>query len=210
MLLKNLESPPINYLDYWPEHYYEIDDPAIRKTVLMQAIDQKLDPACDSFRLTLLEKRYKITDKKNRTIDTFMRAWTMIKAADATGVNFFQKRYQKRELEKLMVDLCLLDSPVTSEAEQSVLEAEWAAFARFYIITCTGSKAYCSTLFGIVPIRDTSVASKIADEIDLVTRRYPASLNLADSFIPLRKVFSEIYCKMIENGIDYWRSFENK
>ena len=51
-----------------------------------------------------------------------------------------------------------------------ILEEEWKNFAYTYLASCTGSRAYCSTLFGIVPIKDAAVAEKIAQDIDLVTK----------------------------------------
>ena len=67
-------------------------------------------------------------------------------------------------------------------------DREGRIFAKVLLASCTGSKTYCSTLFGIVPIKDASVARKIAEEIDFVTRTYPQKLELADEFAPFREV----------------------
>ena len=82
-------------------------------------------------------------------------------------------------------------------------------FAKVLLASCTGSKTYCSTLFGIVPIKDASVARKIAEEIDFVTRTYPQKLELADEFAPFREVMVNTYCNMIENGSSYWYEVVN-
>lgn len=63
--------------------------------------------------------------------------------------------------------------------------------------------------FGIVPIKDASVARKIAEEIDFVTRTYPQKLELADEFAPFREVMVNTYCNMIENGSSYWYEVVN-
>jgi hypothetical protein len=47
------------------------------------------------------------------------------------------------------------------------------------------------------------VAEKLAAEILLVTRDYPALFDLADEFAPFRKVMIETFCQMIENGETY-------
>ena len=46
-------------------------------------------------------------------------------------------------------------------------------------------------------------AEKLAAEILLVTRDYPALFDLADEFAPFRKVMIETFCQMIENGETY-------
>lgn len=63
--------------------------------------------------------------------------------------------------------------------------------------------------FGIVPIKDASVARKIAEEIDFVTRTYPEKPELADEFAPFREIMVNTYCNMIENGRSYWYEVVN-
>lgn len=208
MILK-ADTKEINYLENWPQHYYEIADSVKRKEVLLTAIEQKLDPKQDALRLKLYEKRYGLTKKKNANTDIFIHAWMMIKASNAAGVSRFQKKQKQKELRQLMKDLGILDFPEAPKEEQEIIKAEWACFTRLYINYCTNNKTYCSTLFGFIPIKEEIVAEKLADEIDLVTRRYPKVLDLADSFIPFRKVVSEVYLQMVENGQKYWTNPEN-
>jgi len=138
-----------------------------------------------------------------------MKAWMMIKASGAAGISFFNKRHLQKELKQYMKDLCLLEYAPENETEQAVLLTEWENFAKVLLASCTGSKTYCSTLFGIVPIKDASVARKIAEEIDFVTRTYPQKLELADEFAPFREVMVNTYCNMIENGSSYWYEVVN-
>ena len=76
-----------------------------------------------------------------------------------------------------------------------ILEEEWKNFAYTYLASCTGSRAYCSTLFGIVPIKDAAVAEKIAQDIDLVTKDYP-----------FRSIMVDAFCQYIPNGESVWKS----
>ena len=138
-----------------------------------------------------------------------MKAWMMIKASGAAGISIFNKRHLQKELKQYMKDLCLLEYAPENETEQTVLLTEWENFAKVLLASCTGSKTYCSTLFGIVPIKDASVARKIAEEIDFVTRTYPQKLELADEFAPFREVMVNTYCNMIENGSSYWYEVVN-
>ena len=142
MLLKKEKPAQIDYLENWPEHYYEIENAKERKEILAQAISRGLDLPNDNYRMKLLEKRYG-KDGKN---DAFMKAWMMIKASGAAGISFFNKRHLQKELKQYMKDLCLLEYAPENETEQAVLLTEWENFAKVLLASCTGSKTYCSTL----------------------------------------------------------------
>ena len=147
MLLKKEKPAQIDPLENWPEHYYEIENAKERKEILAQAISRGLDLPNDNYRMKLLEKRY----GKDGKSDAFMKAWMMIKASGAAGISFFNKRHLQKELKQYMKDLCLLEYAPENETEQAVLLTEWENFAKVLLTSCTGSKTYCSTLFGIVP-----------------------------------------------------------
>ena len=182
-----LNNENVDYLSEWPAHYYEIEDINERERILQLAIEQKLDPALDEKRLLILRKRFGDHPAEKRA-DHFLRAWMMIQAASAGGVSFFQKKRQKKEL-------C-----------GYILEEEWKNFAYTYLASCTGSRAYCSTLFGIVPIKDAAVAEKIAQDIDLVTKDYPAAFGLEEAVRPFRSIMVDAFCQYIPNGESVWKS----
>ena len=172
-----LNNENVDYLSEWPAHYYEIEDINERERILQLAIEQKLDPALDEKRLLILRKRFGDHPAEKRA-DLFLRAWMMIQAASAGGVSFFQKKRKKKELCGYLMQLGIrTDEKQNVEKDADVedvcgyiLEEEWKNFAYTYLASCTGSRAYCSTLFGIVPIKDAAVAEKIAQDIDLVTK----------------------------------------
>ena len=119
----------------------------------------------DEKRLLILRKRFGDHPAEKRA-DLFLRAWMMIQAASAGGVSFFQKKRQKKELCGYLMQLGIrTDEKQNVEKDADVedvcgyiLEEEWKNFAYTYLASCTGSRAYCSTLFGIVPIKDAAVA----------------------------------------------------
>lgn len=203
MILKK-EEKEINYLENWPMYFYELTAPTKRKEVLLKAIDLQLNPRLDGLRLTILEKRYCFKNNKEDSIDSFLHAWMMIKASSAAGVIKFQVPYKQKKLKLLMEELGILNYLVLPVMEQELLIQEWVSFAKFYITSCSQDRTYCSTLFRIIPIKDETVAEKLADEIDQVTRRYPKLLHLEDFFLPFRKTVSTVFCQMIENGEKYW------
>ena len=202
MLPKNTSSPNADYLENWPKHYYELETAAERLAALDSAGAQGLSTPADACRRALLMHRF-FSAGKSGTVDGFVRAWTMIKASAAAGVPLLQKKSKRRELETYMRDLCLSDFQPDAAVCQEVLAAEWQDFAGRYICACAGNKSYCSTIFGLVPMKDSTVAEKIAAELVLVTRDYPALLGCADAFLPLHQIMCDTYCHMIENGDHY-------
>ncbi len=203
MLIKtNKETPKTDYLADWPAHYYEIPTAAEKIEALESIEKQGIATASDTYRKALCEKRYFSKNKKG-TVDSFFSAWMMIKASSASGISFLTRKKLQRELEGYMEDLCLLRFPYENEEALAVRAEEWRAFAIYFIQSCSDSKSYCSTLFGIVPIKDSIVAEKIANEILLVTSEYPKQFQLAEAFAPLKEIMCEVYCQMIENGETY-------
>ena len=188
MLLKNQKEDTTDYTKDWPARYYDIPTGALRREHLKRAKAEGFAVPADSYREMLCERRF-FSEKKDGTVDGFFRAWTMIKASAAAGVSFFQKKRQKKELLTYMKDLCLSPDDLLPESADAVLIEEWQDFARGLISSCTGSNA--------------KVAEKLAAEILLVTRDYPALFDLADEFAPFRKVMIETFCQMIENGETY-------
>ena len=202
MLLKNQKEDTTDYTKDWPARYYDIPTGALRREHLKRAKAEAL-PFLQIPTGKCSASVAFFSANKDGTVDCFFHAWTMIKASAAAGVSFFQKKRQKKELLTYMKDLCLSPDDLLPESADAVLIEEWQDFARGLISSCTGSKAYCSTLFGFVPIKDAKVAEKLAAEILLVTRDYPALFDLADEFAPFRKVMIETFCQMIENGETY-------
>ena len=197
MLTKNKASKDIDYLKDWPARYYDIPTGTLRMKYLKMAQENNLAVEADHYREKLCKKRF-FAQNSTGNVDGFLHAWTMIKASSVAGVSFFQKKRLIRELESYLRDFCLLDYEPENETEASVLTAEWSDFARYFISSCVGSKSYCSTLFGFVPIKDSTVAEKIAAEIDVVTKEYPAKLGYEEAFVPLRNIIKDTYREMIE------------
>lgn len=202
MILKKEPATQTDYLADWPAHYYEIPNGMARRDALDTIAKQGRSVPADSIRRYFCEHRF-FSLNNTGNVDIFMRAWMMIKASSAAGVSFLQKKQLIRQLETHMQDLCLLPSTPLSQEEQQILTEEWRDFACSFLSSCTGSKAYCSTLFGFVPIKDTIVAEKIAEEILLVTKNYPAKLGLSEEFGPFRQIMCDTYCQMIEHGEQY-------
>lgn len=208
MLRKDTSTEKKNYLKDWPDHYYEIETAAERLAALDSIEKTEFYTPADACRRVLCEKRF-ITDKNGKTTDSFLHAWMMIKASAAVGVSFLGKRRSAKELEGYMNQLLLTAEAQADIAEHDLLIAEWRDFAHSFIASCIGSKAYRSTLFGLIPIKDATAAEKLAAEILLVTRNYPAQFGQTDAFTPLHVIMHEAFCSMLENGEAYWNAAQS-
>lgn len=209
MLLKQTEIPKIDYMENWPSRYYEIPGAAEKKACLETAIEKKLDPVYDPYRMKLLEKRYFFDERGKKTkkavADRFMHSWAMIKASSAMDYkSFLRKKRAEKELLSYMRDLCLLDYEAESPEEKQVLVDEWTDFATRFIVESAGNRTYGSALFGIIPIGDKNIARKMVSDINLITRDYPAEFGLEQNFLALRRILVDVYCAKIENGASYW------
>lgn len=202
-MLKKETAAQIDYLSDWPSHYYEIPSAEEKKKYLDMILEKEPDSAADIFRLEILKKRF-FTLTEDGHIDAFLHAFTMIGASAAAGIPFFQKRQRKKELEQYMELLWLTGFGDRTETEQKILTMEWEDFVFRYLISCFDSKAYRSTIFGMIPAKDPAVARKLAKEIKSVIRDYPARLGMEREFDPLYRCFERVYCERVEDAGEYW------
>lgn len=201
-MLKN-DRTPINYLQDWPSHYYEIPSAEEKRTHLKAVLLKQPESAEDTFRMELLEKRF-FTLSKDGSTDAFLHAFTMLGASAAAGVSFLQKKFRKKELFTYIDLLVLSEFEQRPDWEQNILVAEWEDFALGYLFSCFDSKSYRSTLFGMIPMKDHNVAKKLASEIKLITKEYPGIFGMEDVFRPLYQCFETVYFQKIENAKSHW------
>ena len=189
-----------DYMEEWPLHYYEIEDISEREHALTAFLAQHPDSLDDQKRLVLLHKRF--GDHTANRGDRFMAAWMMIQISGNSSVHFLNRKRMEKELRKNLQALCILDFE-----KDDILVQEWYDFARRFLYSCTSCKSYGSTLFGMFPLKDKTVAAKIASEIDHVTRIIPLTFGLAKECEPFRQIIVDTYIKTIENGQSFWDDY---
>ena len=89
--------------------------------------------------------------------------------------------------------LAFAKSPETLALEQMLLRLEWKAFAKFWMETCIKDKSYSSTVFGLVRMKDETLAKKLAQEIGDVCVFIPRALGLEERAVPLRNAVVKAY-----------------
>lgn len=195
----------INLMEDWPLHYYEIEDISEREQMLKVFLEQHPESVDDQKRLLLLHKRFgdhlPYNGASNRG-DHFMAAWMMIAISGNSSVNFLNRKHMEKELRQNLEALCILNFE-----KDNILMQEWNDFARCFLYSCTNCKSYGSTLFGMFPLKDRTVAAKIASEIDHVTRIIPQIFDLAEECEPFRRIMIDAYAGILENGQSYWDSY---
>ena len=139
-----------------------------------------------------------VTDKKGKQTDLYSRAFLTIRSAEASGSFLFQGRLKKELLQ------CMEELGLTLEQIPEELTEEWKVFAKDYIEACLRSRAYGSTLFGMVPMREDGVSLKLAEDLQVILFDYPRRFQLEDGFLPLRRIFREEFLSQVKDGEALW------
>ena len=199
MLLK--KEINLNYLENWPEHYYEIKDINERENILKSYIEKNPDSVDDQNRLQLLQKRF-VCLKDHKRADLFMRGWINSKTLTTENIHFFNKKRIEKEFRQCLEDLCILNYE-----RSPILHEEWKSFAQEFILSCIDSHSYKQIAVGIGHVSDKNVAMRIAGDIDHITKKLPASFLLEDECKELHDIMVETYKQMLENGEQYWNDY---
>lgn len=199
MLLK--KEINLNYLENWPEHYYEIKDINERENILKSYIEKNPDSVDDQNRLQLLQKRFACL-KDHKRADLFMRGWINSKTLTTENIHFFNKKRIEKEFRQCLEDLCILNYE-----RSPILHEEWKSFAQEFILSCIDSHSYKQIAVGIGHVSDKNVAMRIAGDIDHITKKLPASFLLEDECKELHDIMVETYQQMLENGEQYWNDY---
>ena len=203
MLLNHEKTAPVNYLENWPEHYYDIKDIDEREALLLQVLNDHPESKEDQRRLLLRRKRY--PDKKlpnGVRKDNFIPSWMTILIEGRTNLHFYNRRRIEQEIRRCFTALCVLE-----DTPDPVLLNEWRQFAHLWITTCVNDRNYQATAFGMFRMKDQTLARKIAAEINEVTRVIPAKFGIEKEVGPFREIMRHAYINMIENGDQYWQDF---
>ena len=199
MLLK--KEINLNYLENWPEHYYEIKDINERENILKSYIEKNPDSLDDQNRLQLLQKRF-VCLKDHKRADLFMRGWINSKTLTTENIHFFNKKRIEKEFRQCLEDLCILNYE-----RSPILHEEWKSFSQEFILSCIDSHSYKQVAVGIGHVSDKNVAMRIAGDIDHITKKLPAYFLLEDECKELHDIMVETYQQMLENGEQYWNDY---
>lgn len=201
MLLK--KEINLNYLENWPEHYYEIKDINERENILKSYIEKNPDSLDDQTRLQLLQKRF-VFLKDHKRADLFMRGWINSKTLTTENIHFFNKKRIEKEFRQCLEDLCILNYE-----RSPILHEEWKSFSQEFILSCIDSHSYKQVAVGIGHVSDKNVAMRIAGDIDHITKKLPASFLLEEECKELHDIMVETYQQMLEKGEQYWNDYCN-
>lgn len=232
-MLTKTSTSATSYLTDWPAHYYELDTAAERKHALDEAEAEGLFVPADLCRRELLLHRFFSINPSGTVDAFTHAFTMIQASASAGVSFFQKKSKKRELQSYMMelclqdfsqyADNTAENSKITdnctkngnelpkndtsqhtsAEIWELTLKEEWQDFARRFIASCAGSKAYCATIFGVMPMNDSKAAEKIAAEILLVTKDYPALFGCEEVFAPFRQVMCDTYCQMIEAGENY-------
>ena len=116
-----------------------------------------------------------------------MKALLMIQVMGQTSVNFLNKKKLGREMQE---HLSAFD----------LEEGELIEFAEFFVQSSMNSKAYKTAVFGAIPMSDAGAATRLAADIDEITRVIPGRLGMEIDAGNLRTALLSVYKKLIPNA----------
>lgn len=198
-MLLNTKEKQTGLLEDWPSHYYETEDPAKREECLKTILAQEHTEA-DERLYELFQKRFDMSNEY--PVDRFIRAWLFLQMYGRETPLFTSRKKIRKMLTEQADELC-----VTEGTPDAMLEEEWRDFARKYIGTCISSRNYRSFALGLIPMKDKTLAMKIAKEIDTTTTVIAEKAGLAEAFKPLRAVMIRTYIDSIQGGDEYWNAY---
>ena len=115
------------------------------------------------------------------------KALLMIQVMGQTSVNFLNKKKLTKEMQGHLSAFQI--------EEEALME-----FAEFFVDSSMNSKAYKTAVFGAIPMSDAGAATRLAQDIDEITRVIPGKLGLEDDSRQLRMVLFAAYRKYVKNA----------
>ena len=183
-----------SYLDDWPDHYFEISPVAKKREVLLDRLEEFNDPG-DRRRMELLDLRY---DKKG--YDMFLRGLVNL-AIVRPNPGFLT-----RKSEAQLVQECIDDLHLREEPDEYML-AEYDDVCRFLIRLDFEDKRFTTGTLNIRKLDENALASKIAAQVDKITRVIPQAFGVSEYFTVIRPIMTKAYQEMLVNGPELWKNY---
>ncbi len=120
-------------------------------------------------------------------------AWLMIQVTGQTSINFLNRKKLSKEMAQNLHVFGLSENGCENEDKLR-------AFSEYFISSCMDSRAYKTTLFGTVPMSEAGAASRLAEDINEVTRIIPKKLGLENVSAPLRDALYSAFSAKVPNG----------
>lgn len=164
--------------EQWKRDYQKEYRIVTRRAMLEQALEQDAEHHEEHLlRLRFWQQRYGDQPAQAKLPDRYIGVWLDMLYSATNGGGWFAQRRLTKELTR---NLTLLGADIAAESPQAAqaFYEELCAAMRFYIYTCTKDGKYGSQLFGMMPMGEERVTSKIAEEIVRVAQELPRQAGL--------------------------------
>ncbi len=126
----------------------------------------------------------------------YLKALILMKiSAENDNPRFFKWRLKKEWLSYAR-DFGLPELPSLSEEEKEARKKDFTDFFLYYIDLCLHDKAYGSTLFGMISLKDATVREKMENELKNTLVIFPEKLGMEELFLPLFQASGEALLKL--------------
>ena len=186
----------LKYLENWPAHYFEIKPASRKREILLQRLASAEDPG-DRRRLELLDIRYDQEDH-----DLFLRGLVNL-SVTSLKPNFLNKKTYTKFVWDSIKDLHLEDE------QDEYLLAEWRDVCALLLKLDMQDQRFGSGTFGILKLKSEKLAFKMAAQADTITRIIPEIYGVSGYFVTLREIMVDVYCRILEDGDEYWQAYMN-
>ena len=180
------------YNEDWPTHYYTLTDVSIKKELLEYHKE-------DTDRINMFHKRY-----ASNQADLFLQAWMNLKQLSTESIHFYNKKRIEKEVKKNLVQLCILDFPMTD-----YLEKEWSNFFITLFSLCLDSSSYRNIALGVAKVSLKDTYKRLCFDIDSVTTILPSHFGLEKDCISFKNTALQTFFSIIEEGEEIWDSYQS-
>ena len=115
-----------------------------------------------------------------------MNAWMMLQVIGQTSINFLNIKKLGKEMREHL-DVFLSGDDLRE-------------FALYLIESSLNSKSYRTAVFGTMSMSDAGAATRLAQDIDEITRITPKKFGLEQDFSPVRDTFLEAFREKIDDA----------
>ena len=147
----------------------------------------------------LLEKKKEVTPTRDGYLMAFMMLLVLGKNR-SNGLGFGGLR---KDVEKELKALDIVDDSGEVIEPDDEQRKAWRDLARAYIESCLSAGNNYGTIFGLIRRKDSSVAYRMAEDFDAVTRKAPEAAGFEDKVKEFKKEVFSVFMSEVEGGAEY-------
>ena len=175
--------------------YYKEIDPMKRKALLDRSIAEGEEPEANEVRRKIWETRYKNRSSAdpNSRADSFLGLWMVMEFNKNRTGKFIGKNHAKKEILKEFEKTGIPVFAKGSAIEREMITREVLHMVRVYAELCEKDKNYGSTLFGLFPMKENDLTSKLKADLYETAIQLPYDLGINEELALVIKAGRDLF-----------------